>query len=247
MIKLQRPEKPKQLTDKKVEELTEEYKKTATSVWNKDYIKKPLLKMSFAKCCFCETNVNEESKYMEVEHFHPKSIYPDEVVDWNNLLPICKRCNGKGAKADHDTKLEPIINPTLDNPKAHLQLNCYRLYGITPLGKKTINVVALNNKQRLVDVRFEIGDKLIEQLGRLLKNTQGYLNNQTIENRNDIIEHLHNIMIEGTKEREYSATAATVILKDPNYQEIRQLFSNNHLWTNDFIELEQEMQYCALI
>ena len=245
MIKLQRPEKPKQLTDEKIEELTEEYKKTENAVWNKDYIKKPLLKMAFGKCCFCETNINEESKYMEVEHFHPKSLYSDEVVDWNNLLPICKRCNG--TKNNHDTKLEPIINPVIDNPKEHLQLNYYRLYGITPLGKKTISVVALNNKQRLVDVRFEIGDKLIEQLGRLLKNTQGYLSNQTVENRNDIVEYLSNIMIEGTKEREYSATAATVILKDPNYQEIKQLFINNQLWTTEFIELEKEMQYCALI
>ena len=38
---------------------------------------------------------------MEVEHFHPKSLYPNEVISWENLLPICKRCNSsKGADSE---------------------------------------------------------------------------------------------------------------------------------------------------
>jgi uncharacterized protein (TIGR02646 family) len=115
MIKLQAVAKPLQLTNEKVKQLTAEYKQSEKAVWKKTYITQTLLLMSFDKCCFCETKLNEESKYLEVEHFHPKSLYPDEVVSWTNLLPICKRCNGK--KWNHDTKLEPIIHPVKDNPK----------------------------------------------------------------------------------------------------------------------------------
>ena len=41
--------------------------------------------------------------------------YPDEVVDWDNLLPSCKRCNT--TKGTHDVVTEPIINPFDIDPK----------------------------------------------------------------------------------------------------------------------------------
>lgn len=174
MIQLQAVEKPAQLTDDVVKQLTEEFRQTGNDVWKKKYITEALLKMSFDKCCFCETKLQEESKYMEVEHFYPKSKYPERVVLWQNLLPICKRCNI--SKSDHDTEQEPIIHPVRDNPKHHLELKNYRFYGLTELGKCTIDVVFLNDKQRLVNERFKIGDSLIEQLSKLIDSTKDYIN-----------------------------------------------------------------------
>ena len=55
MIKLMRPDKPKEL-EKNETSLTEEYKKTGKSVWRKDYIVKALMEMSHNKCCYCETS-----------------------------------------------------------------------------------------------------------------------------------------------------------------------------------------------
>ena len=245
MIKLQRPEKPVQLTDEQIAELIAEFKLSEESVWKQSYITEPLLEMSFVKCCFCETKINEESKYMEVEHFHPKSIYKDEVVDWDNLLPICKRCNGK--KSNHDTKLQPIINPVIDNPKEHLKIKDYRFNRLSELGRATIDVINLNDSQRLVKKRFEIGEEIYNKLENLVESTHDYIQNPITRRRNRIINTLSNLMLEGTKEYEYSATAATVILENMNYQEIKQLFIDNKLWETEFIELEQQMQYCALI
>ena len=248
MIKLQRPEKPAQLTDERIAELIAEFKLSEKSVWKQSYITKPLLEMSFGKCCFCETKINEESKYMEVEHFHPKSKYKDEVVDWDNLLPICKRCNGK--KSDHDTKLEPIINPVIDDPKIHLKLeNNYRFSGITEMGSLTISakVLHLNDSLRLVKKRFDIGEKIIEELIDLLDMTNYFSHTKSNYDKNRIVGKLERLMIEGTKEYEYSATAATLILEDMNYQKIKQLFIDNKLWKTEFIELEKQMKYCALI
>lgn len=245
MIKLQRPDKPMQLTNERVAELTAEFKLSEKSVWKQSYITKSLLEMSFGKCCFCETNINEESKYMEVEHFYPKSLYPDEVVQWDNLLPICKRCNI--AKSNHDTKLEPIINPVIDNPKDHLKIKDYRIYRLSELGKLTIDVITLNESQRLVKKRFEIGEEIHNKLENLVELTRDYIKDPMTRRKNKLTNTLSNLMLEGTKGFEYSATAATVILEDMNYQEIKQLFCDNKLWENEFIELEKQMQYCALI
>jgi uncharacterized protein (TIGR02646 family) len=245
MIKLQAIAKPVELTDDVIAQLTAEYKATENSVWKKPYITSALLKMSFDKCCFCETNVNEESKYMEVEHFHPKSLYPDEVVLWNNLLPICKRCNSK--KLNHDTKKEPIIHPVRDNLKEHLKLKDYRFSGLTELGKCTKDVIDLNDRQRLVYVRYEVGTKIGEELDKLIDSTQDYINEPSTRRRNKIVGTLKNIMREGTKEYPYSATVATVILTNTSYAEIKQLFIASNLWNDEFIQLEKQVSYCALI
>lgn len=245
MIKLQALGKPTELTDDLVAQLTEEYKNTKNDVWKKSYITEQLLKMSSEKCCFCETKVYEESKYMEVEHFHPKSLYPDEVLLWDNLLPICKRCNGK--KSDHDTKNEPIIHPVRDNPKAHLKLRNYRFRDLSKLGKCTIDVTDLNHRERLVTKRFEVGNKISEELDDLIESTNHYLSEPSTRKRNRIVRNLEKIMLQGTKEYEYSATAATVILTDTNYAEIKQLFIDNTLWNDEFVQLEKQVSYCALI
>jgi 5-methylcytosine-specific restriction endonuclease McrA len=118
MIKLDRTPKPIELTAELQDKLTDEFKLTGKSVWNIDFIKKGLLDYSNNKCCYCETNIKEESKYLEVEHFHHKGKYKDEVLEWDNLLPSCKKCNG--TKNDHDTILEPIIDPSIIDPKKNI-------------------------------------------------------------------------------------------------------------------------------
>ena len=246
MIKLTYPTKPAELTDVVVEQLTAEFKADKTkSVWQKDYIKSALLSMSFNKCCFCEAKIDEESKYMEVEHFHPKSLYEDDVVIWENLLPICKRCNTK--KLNHDTKQEPMIHPAKDNPKEHLYLQNYWFYKKTILGQTTIDSIYLNDKHRLIKKRAEIGNVIIEQLHDIFDSIAHYLESPTTRNRNKIIAKLKNVLIECCPESEYSATAATVLLSNPNYQEIKQLFGKNNLWSDEFKELEKQVEFCALI
>jgi hypothetical protein len=83
----------------------------------------------------------------------------------------------------------------------------------------TIEVIGLNNRERLVKKRFEIGVELIEQLENLLELTTEYDNgnSSSTRRRNRIIETLKNLMREGTSQYEFSATAATVILHEESY------------------------------
>lgn len=94
-------------------ELPESIKEEVGKRYKHSDIKKQLIPTEDTKCAFCEAIPNE-SGYVEVEHFLPKSIYPEKTYKWENLLPSCKRCNLK--KLSLDTGLYPIVKPDVDNP-----------------------------------------------------------------------------------------------------------------------------------
>lgn len=108
-------------------------------------IKEALVESSSGKCAFCEC-IPSEGGNVEVEHFKPKSKYPNFTFEWENLLPACRRCNG--SKDDHDTELEPIVNPYLQNPSDFF---LYESLSIKPIigenyevAVRTIEVCGLN-------------------------------------------------------------------------------------------------------
>lgn len=248
MIQLKRPPKPTELTDEKVRELTEKYEADNNkSVWKQTYIENALLKMSHEKCCFCECNVTKESKYMEVEHFYPKSKYPKKVVEWENLFPICGRCNK--SKSDLDPSVTAIIHPVLDNPTVHLRMKGYRLYGKTAIGNQTINEIDLNDHARLGICRFEIGNIMLQNLKDVFDDLQENIENQTLTDTKSrrIRRKLEKLMREGLPEEIYSATIATCILEDENYQNIKEKFKAKNIWDSALTELEQSLEKIALL
>lgn len=242
MIQLKSVPLPKLLTEKLREELTNKFKaNNKESVWKRPYIQESLLKMSNSKCCYSECKLDEKSNYMEIEHFHPKSIYPDKVVEWENLLPSSKRCNGK--KDDWDVLVEPIIHPVFDNPKDHLYLKDFRFYGRTQKGKNTIKAVDLNDRQHWAKPRFDIGSQIQEKLDDIEEQLPDL---QTDKAKRRLIKTLKNILREGTKDYEFSAVAATIILHDDNYILVKKAFQDNDLWDDELKELEIEVEYCAM-
>lgn len=246
MIKLNRTDKPVELTPALQQSLTDEFKLIGKSVWNLDLIKNGLLGFSNDKCCYCEANVNEESKYMEVEHFHHKDKYKDEVLEWENLLPACKKCNGK--KSDHDTKIEPIINPSVTNPKSHLLYWRYRIKGKDDFGKLTVSVLDLNNQDRLVKKRFEIGNAIQHKLEQLNELAEDYINGiqNSIRRKNRIVNGIKDLMREGLPTSIYSATSATVILTDTEFRELKFKLIALGFWDTELIELENDLSNVAL-
>lgn len=249
MIQLTAMSKPTELTEELQEKLTELYKKTEESVWKQKFIERDLLKISFGKCCYCECNVTKESKYMEIDHFYPKSLYDDEVVKWENLLPSCKLCNG--SKGNFDTKNNEFLHPIHNNPQEHLYFLGYRLRvkNNSIKAKNLLENIGLNDKQRLVDKRFEIGEAINEKLTNLLELSIDYANgiaNHT-RRKNIISNSLINLLQEGQPTSDYSALVATVILQNPDYQEIKQLFINSGLWNEEFNSLEKQLVKSALI
>ncbi|XDD44696.1 HNH endonuclease (plasmid) [Leptospira sp. WS60.C2] len=245
MIKINRTPKPPELTELLQTELTQEFILTNKSVWNIDFLKNKLLDYSNNKCCYCEANIKEESKYLEVDHFHPKEKYKNEVLEWNNLLPSCKKCNG--TKKDHDTIMEPIIDPTCIDPKLHLKYWCYRIKGKDEFGKLTISVLDLNNSERLVKKRFEIGNAIQQKLEELNELTSEFISGlqANTRRRNRILNGLKDLMKEGLPNSIYSATTAAIILTDKEFIDLKENLKMLSLWDGELNQLEIDISNIA--
>ncbi|BBH19877.1 hypothetical protein Back11_12220 [Paenibacillus baekrokdamisoli] len=244
MIKIKKLPKPTELTDEVISRLTEEFKLTGKPVWKQTYIERALLESSHSKCAYCECKLNIESKYMEVEHFQDKSSNPDLVVVWDNLLPSCKRCNGK--KSNHDTLVHPIVNPALMDPREHLALNSYRFIGLTSVGEETIELLQLNDSRKVVFPRFEVSQAVHKEIESLVKKCRTYNDEKTTRRRNQIVQSASNIMEEGTAPEAYAGTVATEIINNQLFVEVIDILKSEGLWNEELETLWYTIQSFAL-
>ena len=250
MIQLVPVNAPIELTPAVVTELTTLFITEGVSVWSQDYIKRDLLTMSHNKCCYCECKIDEESKYLEVEHYRPKVYFPSLVVTWDNLLPSCKRCNGQ--KGEHNTDIDPIVNPCYNNPKDYLNLKAYRFYPRNgePFGKMTISILDLNNRRRMVKVRAEIGFAIHEELEELVEFLDEYLKiergNKKTRRTKQIVNGVIKLLEECQPTSEYSATAATELLGNDDFYTLKEALQRDDLWTRQMTNLENMAKNVAL-
>jgi len=244
MIKLERCPKPDFLTDEKVDELVEEFKQNGSSVWNTENIKKPLLNSSYGKCSYCECDLTEESKYMEVEHFEDKKHNPEKVVIWENLLPSCKKCNG--TKSTHNVIEEPILNPYIQDPREHLSIRLFRMRGLTEIGRESIEVVGLNNQERLVLKRFEIGSQTANSIEMAWERHSTYKNNGRTQSKNRLISLVEGILLECQPKAIYAATTATVALTDTSFCELLGVMKSDDIWSEYLEALRTAAQELVL-
>lgn len=244
MIKIERIARPEKLTEDVVLVLTKNYRQTKKAVWNKDYIKEKLLEMTHNKCCYCETSLDISGNYMEVEHFYPKSCFPDRVVDWANLLPSCKRCNTK--KGNINPEKIPLINPTINDPKQHLKLDRFRIKGIDEVGKNTIKSLNLNDLDKLMLVRMKIAEALINRIEDIhdLLEDEGVKQNamKCLQIRNS----LQDILEAVQPNKNYSATLSSILLNDENYNNIKLWLQEEQLWDNELDNLDAVANDIAL-
>jgi hypothetical protein len=217
---------------------TEEFIANETNVWNLDWLKESLLELSRGKCAYCECDLKEESKYMEVEHFEDKATNPNKVLDWDNLFPSCKRCNG--SKSTHDVISKPIVNPFIDTPSTHLTLRLYRFKSKDVKGKTTIDVVNLNHTERAVKKRFEVGDQLEKTIEKAFERLELYEENPIIQRRNKLLNIVEDILLECQKESIYSATCSTVLHSSDNYLHIIKKMQTHGIWTIEHETLHNE-------
>lgn len=238
MIKLDRCDAPLELTDELRIELTKEFKQSGKNVWAKDFIKKKLLEFSNEKCCYCETKLIEEGKYMHIEHFHHKDKYKDEVVEWDNLLPSCERCNK--CKSSHDTKEDPIIDPTKQDPKDSLMLKNYRFKAKNNLGQMTIDILKLNDRKKIMLPRFNIGDAIIDKIeNQIEKINDSYTLYETDARRRSRMKStIKDILREGLPDSEYSSVVATVLLEDENYRDLKETLKILNIWDSEMDDME---------
>ena len=133
-------------------------------------IKIALEKMFCGKCAYCESKVKVVT-YGDIEHFYPKSHYPDKTFTWENLLFSCPVCNEghKGDKFPLDANGNPLLidpSDSVTNPNQHLDF-------VWDSVAEQSFVYGLDEKGKTVEEMFDLnGDK-----GRidLVKNRNSYL------------------------------------------------------------------------
>lgn len=245
MIKIKRISAPEELTDEVKKKLTAEFKADKNKrVWNKQYIKKRLLEMSLNKCCYCEELLGPGHVEMHVEHYHDKSTYPDEVVEWDNLLPSCPYCNKK--KSGHDTYKEPIVDPTKDDPRNLFYIKNYRYcsYDSSPfsVAKTTLSVLGINDTNEKVLPRFVIGNDLVKELEKLYENATELGNsiNTNTRKKNRILSGCTELLRLCTKPSRFGATTATVLHECDDYNNLRDFLIQYGLWDDEMEKLHQE-------
>lgn len=251
MIKLTRNDRPGDMTEEFVATKTQLFilsksggRKTE-SVWNVGWLKKALFEMSHHKCAYCECSDSHRSVYLEVEHFHDKSSFPDKVLEWENLLPACKTCNDN--KGKHNVIEQPIINPCIDNPRDHLYIKNYRLKHKTLKGRTTIKVLDLNDTTTMCDARYSIGKKLYDKIQQLLERKTKYEEQPAIaQRRNKLVNLTKEILKLCQPSEEFSATCATIVHEDVDFAEIVEFLNERRLWDDELNTLYDDSRAIAL-
>lgn len=244
MIKLERQFTPLFLNPAYVKLKTDEFKLNNSNVWDVLELKKVLIELSYGKCAYCECDLKEESKYMEVEHFEDKKHNPDKVMEWDNLLPSCKRCNG--AKSTHDVNSKPIINPFKDKPSDNLVFRLYKINGKTQLGTETVDAINLNHSERAVLKRFQIGQGLEDLIDDALERLNLYEKDNSTRRKNKLLNIVEGILKECQPNSIYSATCATILHSNENYELITESLKKLNLWSIELNELDYESKKLVL-
>ena len=74
-----------------------------------------LYPLAHGKCAFCE-GVLGVTTYLEIEHYLAKTLFPEQVFEWTNLLPACRLCNGSKGDQDHQNAL---LKPDEEDPEPY--------------------------------------------------------------------------------------------------------------------------------
>lgn len=106
------------------------------------------------KCAYCEMPIYGGPM---VDHFRPKSKFPEFANAWENMFLVCRYCNfSKGARfptIQIENKSYPaLINPSVDEPSEHIRFESDgSAVGITERGKITVETLRLNRKELVAD------------------------------------------------------------------------------------------------
>jgi hypothetical protein cdifQCD-6_19393 len=243
MIKLNLPQEPPELTAQKAR-LTAEYREKKKAVWSEgavgETIKRVLCEMTHNKCAYSEAPLETNGSVKHIEHFYPKSIYPERVVEWGNLLPTCATCNaGKGKL---DVGKTPIVNPLRDDPKDFLYVEGFRYRACDQkgVGQRTIDVLRLNNLAQFGVPRFKAAQYIVEAIERVLRQADAIADYLL---RGEVLQ----LMEEAGPSHPYSAVIATHLLyEDDGLAKLETLLRERGAWDEHLEAAKQTLLSVAM-
>lgn len=128
-------------------------------------------------CGYCEEAVDQSKA--SVDHFMPKSKFPELVYEWSNWVFACQPCNqSKGDKWPNGGYVDPCACSQLERPEDYFDFDIYSReilpkQGLSPerrsKAKITIDDMKLNDHKHLQKRRDQI--KLVKLLLSFLADT----------------------------------------------------------------------------
>jgi hypothetical protein len=127
---------------------------------------KPALRGEFSKkCVYCRRpdTLNPDQSHFGIDHYRPKSIFPELTNRYFNLFYCCNPCNTR--KGDFWPAAGSPVDRFVPNPCDHVMFSHLRLNGSTVeakslAGQFTLELLDLNAPQ-LVEFRTYIADAIV--------------------------------------------------------------------------------------
>lgn len=116
---------------------------TETGQQLRKQVREHMLEQQKMICCYCCKSINSSNSHNE--HIKPRSFFPGNSMDYDNLLVSCCTSNTCGmAKENHYNPLM-FISPLMEDCEEHFRfLTDGRIEGITDKGADTIECLNLN-------------------------------------------------------------------------------------------------------
>jgi hypothetical protein len=139
---------------------------------------KPFLRTDFLwRCCYC--GISERhwggQAHFAVDHFRPKSIFPDLEIVYSNLYYACDSCN-RYKRDTFPSAADTTLGRRFFDACADLSRDHFRLVPtgdltpLSPCGDYSIRAIRLN-RRLLIEIRRE-RKELVEQYRLCLKNVR---------------------------------------------------------------------------
>ncbi|MFE0587959.1 HNH endonuclease [Pantoea vagans] len=211
------------------------YKANNNHVWQHQDVKDACLDLSGKKCAYCEVILNQKITYLEIDHFKHKDKNPDDVIQWENLLPSCRHCNG--TKGDHDVVLEPIINHAINNPADHLYLKAFRLKGKDRLGEMTVDALNLNDSEHFVTERCKVGTFVAENIEVADEKLRNFIASPIPARKTALNKVIKALLNQCQKNALFCAVSSATLHDSEEYASVRSMMIAHDIWTTQFEEL----------
>ncbi len=84
-----------------------------SAISNYQQARRPLIERLGELCSYCEMHLDAS---LAVEHVQPKSLYPEKICSWENLLLACVNCNATKGNTDiNDANMNDYLWPHIHN------------------------------------------------------------------------------------------------------------------------------------
>ena len=166
MVSITKQQEPASLT---------EYKKSSNPTYEdfpaKDDIRESLIQEQHGVCAYCMDRITKDK--MRIEHFKCQTKYPEEALDYNNMLGCCTGHEGDDKqlthcdvhKQDSELKYNPANSSDSQKMRIHYLSDGQIYSDDEEFNKQMISVLNLNNKYTVIN-RKRIIQNLFSSLNK---------------------------------------------------------------------------------